>query len=87
MAFCLTGFKSDGKCLADQKIVLKNQSEKITDWKATTMETCVCGGGGGVDGSKLFRKFALEHLSISGDAGMWLIINFLHLYFSGSFFS
>lgn len=47
MAFCLTGFKSDGKCLADQKIVLKNQSEKITDLKATTMETCVCGGGGG----------------------------------------
>lgn len=47
MAFCLTGFKSDGKCLADQKIVLKNQSEKITDWKATTMETCVCVGGGG----------------------------------------
>lgn len=68
MAFCLTGFKSDGKCLADQKIVLKNQSEKITDWKATTMETCVCVRGGG------------------GDAGMWLIINFLHLYFSGSFF-
>lgn len=54
--------------MADQKIVLKNQSEKITDLKATTMETCV--GGGGVDGSKLFRKFALEHHSISRDAGM-----------------
>lgn len=30
----------------------------------------VCVWGGGVDGSKLFRNFALEHHSISGDAGM-----------------